>query len=124
MVLPDLLRSAIALLTATAIAWMLGRSIWSKRGGLRFVYGVVLALVFGATLLLPFDHDAEYGTIRFWFCYLALGYAAIGKANFEIGPVDVLVEIITVVHTIACIQISKFITHRGILLALRFLDSR
>ena len=122
--LPDLLRSAIALLTATAIAWMLGRSIWSKRGGLQYLYGVVLALVFGGTLLLPFDHDAEYGTIRFWFCYLALGYAAIGKANFEIGPVDFLVEIITVVHTIICIQLSKFITHRGILLVLRIINSR
>lgn len=120
--LPDVVRSAVALLTATAIAWMLGRSIWTKRGGLQYVYGAVLVLVFSSTLLLPFDHDAEYGTIRFWFCYLALGYAAIGKANFEIGPVDLLVEIITLVHTIACIQLSRFITHRGILLVLRIID--
>lgn len=119
----DLIRSVLALAIVTILAYMLWRAVRAKKGGLRYLYGLVLLTIFGATLFLPFDHEAEYGTLRFWFCYLALGYAAIGKANFDVGPVDLLVELVTLAHTYVCIRLSEIVAYRGILLALRYTDS-
>lgn len=120
----DLLRSFVALGTVIAIAYMLGHALWSKKGGLRYFYGFVLFAIFASSLFLPFDHDPGYGTLRFWFCYLALGYAALGRANFEVGPVDLLVELVTLAHTYICIRLSEIAAHRGILLLLRYMDSK
>lgn len=119
----DLLRSLVALATVLAIAFMLGRAVLSKKGGLRYFYGSVLLVIFASTLFLPFDRDPNYGILRFWFCYLALGYAALGKANFSVGPVDLLVELVTLAHTYISIRLSEIVAHRGILLLLRYLDS-
>ena len=121
--IPDGVRSIIALATIVAILILLGRAVWSKKGGLRYFYGFVLLVAFVATLFLPFGHDVEYGTLRFWFCYLALGYAAIGRANFEVGPVDLLVELVTLAHTYICIRLSEIVSHRGILLLLKYMKS-
>ena len=122
-IIPDLLRSIIALATVCGIGFLLWQAIASKRGGLRWLYGLVLVLIFGSTLFLPFDHETEYGTLRFWFCYYALGYAAIGKANFGVGAVDVLVELVTLAHTYMSVRLSEIVTYRGILLALKYMNS-
>lgn len=121
--MPDEVRSLIALATVVCIVVMLVRALWSRTGGLRYFYGFVLLAVFGATLFLPFGQDVRYGILRFWFCYLALGYAAIGKANFGVGPVDLLVEFVTLAHTYISIRLSEVIAHRGILLLLNFMKS-
>lgn len=119
----DVVRSLVAMATVTGLAFLLWRAVVSHHGGLRYLYGGVLLVIFAATLFLPFDHDPDYGTLRFWFCYLALGDAAIGRANFDVGPIDILVELVTLAHTYICIRLSEIVTHRGILLALRYLNS-